>query len=1050
MKLKFLVSLLLAVLLTLPIMASSPPSKSVKHNGNKSAALDTDTWIDVNKILMIVANDGAFATDLGGTLGKTDGLYYPFTSVDDILSGTNDKTVIYASGLWIGAQDSIAGDTLICLAEYSEEYVTGPMNQFVSVSGNDTTWTFDPQENQNTDYRVYKLYADSLENNPNDDYLNWPVDQGAPVDSAGKPKMIGDQMLWTVYNDADATAHTNNSGKTAPLGLEIRESVFGFKREDPLGNMVFIRFRIFNKGGKHLNNMYISLWADPDLGDAGDDLDGSDTTLSMGYCYNGTNNDGVYGSKPPAVGYDFFQGPLMYTGDDTDTAKMWDTVFVGYKNMPMTSFNKYINGTDPQNKVETYNYMQGLQADGTPLANGTKFFSPGNPVTGVGDLDFDPADRRYMLTTGPISFDPGDSTEVIAAIVVGQGGDRLSSISVMKFYDKFAQLAYDNNFNVLKPPAPPVVSVHQLKGEMSLEWTDTSEVTHGDYPFEGYTVYQGESAGGPWKRIANFDIVDGVAIILDEVLDPETGVLETRAVKYGSDNGIQRFYGTDKDFINGGSLNDITQYYYKVEAYSYISDPNATPKTLTSATVVEATPQAPLAGTETDFVFGDTLSVNHISGISDGAVVPYIIDPLALTGDDYMVVFETDSTLGPVWSLIDVTTGTTILNKQTNQTGDENYKIVNGMLIKVTGPAVAGMKDWDIPNGTRRFTWANADGFGWEGFGGAIGWGGPGDTHGFGGNPPIPPSKHVSVLLKLATVDTLNGSDTLGSFTFDPNDPNVSYAYRYGRGFTNPPAQPEFAPFMINTVDGGYRFQDFEKSVPLSAWNVDVDPPQRLAVGFLENNAANGRVDGKWFPGSYTNYDNIAGDGPREWLWIYLDDYSETPNSAYEGEAISDPMPVLWWLTVNRRGVVPFSPDSSGEDQFLIISNHINTAVDTFTFKAVAPKVATTGNKYLDDIKVVPNPYYLFSSYDNSNFNRQIRFTHLPKECTIKIFNLAGDLIRTLKKNSDESWMYWDIETSNGIPVASGIYVYVVEAPGFGQKIGKMAVFVEEEQLDTY
>jgi hypothetical protein len=35
----------------------------------------------------------------------------------------------------------------------------------------------------------------------------------------------------------------------------------------------------------------------------------------------------------------------------------------------MTSFNKYINGTDPADPVTSYNYMQGLQPDGSPLAD---------------------------------------------------------------------------------------------------------------------------------------------------------------------------------------------------------------------------------------------------------------------------------------------------------------------------------------------------------------------------------------------------------------------------------------------------------------------------------------------------------------------------------------------------------------------------------------------------------------------------------------------------------------------------------------------------------
>jgi hypothetical protein len=34
--------------------------------------------------------------------------------------------------------------------------------------------------------------------------------------------------------------------------------------------------------------------------------------------------------------------------------------------------------------------------------------------------------------------------------------------------------------------------------------------------------------------------------------------------------------------------------------------------------------------------------------------------------------------------------------------------------------------------------------------------------------------------------------------------------------------------------------------------------------------------------------------------------------------------------------------------------------------------------------------------------------------------------------------------------VASGIYVYHVDVPGMGEKIGKMAIFSPNERLDTW
>src|SRR5439155_805596 len=125
------------------------------------------------------------------------------------------------------------------------------------------------------------------------------------------------------------------AGGTKPLGLEIQQSTFAFARGGALGNIIFIKFRMINKGANNLDSTYVSIWADPDLGDASDDLVGCDTTLSLGYCYNETNNDAVYGGACPAVGFDFFRGPIVQVSPGV------------YDTLGMTSFNKYINGEDP-------------------------------------------------------------------------------------------------------------------------------------------------------------------------------------------------------------------------------------------------------------------------------------------------------------------------------------------------------------------------------------------------------------------------------------------------------------------------------------------------------------------------------------------------------------------------------------------------------------------------------------------------------------------------------------------------------------------------------
>lgn len=313
----------------------------------------------------------------------------------------------------------------------------------------------------------------------------------------------------------------------------------------------------------------------------------------------------------------------------------------------------------------------------------------------------------------------------------------------------------------------------------------------------------------------------------------------------------------------------------------------------------------------------------HVAGNSNGSVFALVVDEFATTGHDYQVAFDL-ATSGEeyVWNLRDLTLGIDLVTGWSNQSGDDNYPVVDGLVTKVIGPP-PGVGGWDIPAGERRISWANADGLHFEGFYGAIGWASPASVFG-SGVPGVPSIGLKDVLLKLADADTLG--------LFNPIDPNVSYAYRFGRGFAAPPARPEFAPFILNPV-GGYSYQEFAKSVPLSAWDVESDPPRRLVLGHLENNVPGGMVDGRWWPGSSQLIDNVDAAGPREWLWIFDVEYSETPDPALQVEAIGNPLPIMYFLTVSRRGQVPFATG----DEFLIERVHANTEEDVYEFTAPPP-----------------------------------------------------------------------------------------------------------------
>lgn len=434
------------LLMTAVVLADAAPRKSAQVT-SRAAQNDNTAYVDDNLLFMFVTNRGLFGTDLGNFFGNFVGAYYPYSGdiqdIYDNVNGAAEKSVMFSAGLWLGAIDSLSGDTLVVVAEYGTEYGPGPM-----AAG---TFLADQPE-----FRTYKLYADSQKTTPNQDFLDYmahAVEQGAPtrLDFEGDtvPDMVGEQMLWSVFNDADASRHGEEIGSTAPLGVEVRQTWFTLDGAAHLANTVFFRFRLYNKGTQYLNRMYTAVWCDPDLGAYDDDLVGCDTGLVLGYCYNGAAFDAQYSPDPvPAVGVLLAQGPMVYTGQSGDTGLQFSRAYPYHTNRSMTSFAQYQNGLDPDSPTQIYALMTGLKKDGSPyIYNGDTltFMRSGNPATGLGDLDSGPEDRRFMLTTGPIDLRPGDSTELIGAMVVGHAVDHLTAVSVLLSYAQSIHTEYGSS-----------------------------------------------------------------------------------------------------------------------------------------------------------------------------------------------------------------------------------------------------------------------------------------------------------------------------------------------------------------------------------------------------------------------------------------------------------------------------------------------------------------------------------------------------------------------------------------------------------------------------
>ena len=931
----------------------------------------------------------------------------------------------------------------------------------------------------------------------------------------------GDQVAWFVINDLDLGTTAALYG-SKPIGLEVGVTMWGYARTDALGDVIFKKYVIVYEGTSTtpddatINDMYLAQWSDPDLGDAGDDFAGADVDLSLGYVYNGQADDSHYvgfGLAPPAAGYDFLQGPIVpvYLTDengeiavDEDGNQLLDeskeAIYnfgrrPGYENLPMTSFVYFAAGSaigDPElgeyvGTEEWYNLLRGFQpqpdiSQPVPYTNpitgaDTKFTLDGDPTRATGWNDGIPlpqGDRRIVLDTGPFTMALGDTQEVVIALLGAVSSTRLRSVAQLKFTDQFVQDAYNSAFQVPSPPSAPSVRLAELDQTVVLDWGwDPSSVasTEGDqsagFAFEGYNVYQlpsAEATLGQGLKLGTFDAENGVTTILGIDLDEVSGIVLDVPQQVGGDFGVRRNLRLSTDALRGGPLVNGQEYYFAVTAYNRATGDAAAVTTLESSPqLLIAKPQSPPVGTRYAAEAAQVFEGAHMAGASDGTVMAAVVDPTQTKGHEYQVAYSTDADGVTSWTLSDLTMGGgALLSNQTDQAGTALYIGSDGFEVRVSGPP-SGMKDWDAVD--RWFTWVNAGAWGAEGFNGAM----TGDPNNQWFAPTtLTPDQLRTVELRFADVNEGNDENTYKPI--DVTSENVSYAYRYMRNaggdvpaaadMTTAAVGWDQGQYVLATEGAGvYPFQE-RNPIALSAWDIESDPPRRLEVGFLENLQPGGLVNGAYGPAFYNDASNIAGSGPREWLFIFDLDYTD-PNQGQNSDILirngpipdvtsgEENLPFMWIIFAERRREADFP---SNGDSFTLIANHVNTAADVFTFTIPGADVSDEFlAEDLGKITAFPNPYYGVNEAETSRYSKFVTFSHLPPKTKIRIFDLSGTLVRFLEKDDADQFLRWDLENNNGLPVASGIFVAHIDMPDVGKsKILKLAVIAEQQFLENF
>jgi len=368
--------------------------------------------------------------------------------------------------------------------------------------------------------------------------------------------------------------------------------------------------------------------------------------------------------------------------------------------------------------------------------------------------------------------------------------------------------------------------------------------------------------------------VGGMALRFADVAAPAGTVIwrvvSSKEENFGGNTSVAHSY------IDGGLRNGQT-YYYAVTAYDFQL---SSPRSLESAKSLSMTSISPRHDPS------DTTRVTaavHSSGAGDGSVDVQVVDPLALTGHTYQVGFNNDGT----WFVRDTNlpAGQDILiDHQTNLSGDLNYPIVDGVVVRVTAPPVGIKSTSYSPPENKWFVERSA---GYEALTGQEwGWG-----------TTVTAGDYVRVEVRF------NGGSTLAPVYLRGGTPNYAYA---GAG-----------------------------TIPAEIW--DVSNNRRLAAAFVEQNGAASR-DGNWLP-------STAADGGREYLFVLAQPYNpDTMSAEWDffrsksllADASQFPIMTGSWI-VAKEGVDPSAGDVWAITPYLAVNPD-----DVFEYRTIRAPAASS------------------------------------------------------------------------------------------------------------
>lgn len=584
----------------------------------------------------------------------------------------------------------------------------------------------------------------------------------------------------------------------------------------------------------------------------------------------------------------------------------------------------------------------------------------------------------WAFSTGPVTMTPGDSTPFEIAIVCGDDEqDLLDNVDWIWFLAS-------NNWNGSNPPNPPSVNAYPGDGKVTVVWDAESaensrDNVNGTKDFEGYKVYRSSDRGKSWGNIITNSTGGFIGFQPLDQFDLQNGITgnDPYSNRYlGNDSGIRHTF-VDTTVING------IEYWYSVTAYDR-GDSLNTVESLESAlglTTDEKNIDSAVANRFPSNYKAGSLQLESnilepLSGSTDGEVSIEVIDPSQLKNRKYQITFREKTPIYEGGNVVDSVTTFTLKDSVTGE-----VLLSDHVLTDESGdnlPIVDGFRlsIVDSKDGIEK-SWTKVSG---------------------------------------DTCDFYWSEITIGA-----NDPVIVYT------------DDDFKIVIDTTAGGGLiaRYYDLwgeeptdsSTHLPLKIYMIS-DPDNPIDVS---SNTWLGEFITSPF-GAFTppGWDLIPGGK----AWATQFPYPDRLIIEYitsEGDTSG-----LRLLTNN--GPASATPPSHGDEFTIRVFKPFSEQV-TYTFSTKEGHFRTISQRQLEKIRVVPNPYFVSSSFDN-----KVMFTNLPDKCDIKIFNVAGDLIKTLKHNNQSGAAFWNLKNEAGLAVAYGLYIYVAKADDGEKHIGKFSV----------